>query len=409
MNYWLPYLISFCIGLLVGIEREKAHPKQQTMGVRTFILICLLGSISGGLQNTWMSIVLSAFALGLILISYFTQTRSIANVDRGLTTEFAAGLVFCLGYTSHQTPALSALIGPIVALVLFSKTKLHHFTHIIKNIELEAALLLLLTGVVVISLVPDALVDPWGIFNPKKFGYIILTLATLEFSSYILIKLVGSKKGALINGFLGGLVSSTSVLLATARQATKTPSAWRTLLSSALIAKLAALLELLLIVALVSWELFIHLVFPVGAGVICGGIALLIIIPKHSEDYDSRIVLKSPLNWKGVLRLSLLLAIILAAISITKIWLGVRATFALSFLTGMFELHGVSLANATMYVQGHLTMDAAIISVTVAIFASFFAKLATAWIINHGAYARGITLAFLIMMVAIGLSTWLTI
>ncbi len=115
-----------------------------------------------------------------------------------------------------------------MALILFSKTWLHRFTNAIKPSELQAALLLLLAGVSIISLVPDSPIDRWAIFNPRKFGYIVLILATLEFSSYVLTKMIGQKTGTLVVGFLGGLVSSTAVLVSTARRAKIEPKSWRT-------------------------------------------------------------------------------------------------------------------------------------------------------------------------------------
>jgi uncharacterized membrane protein (DUF4010 family) len=120
LDQWQPYLIAVVIGLLVGIERERAHPNQKAMGVRTFLLISLLGAIAGGLQNPWLATLLTAFALSLIVVSYFLQSSSKSSeIDRGLTTEFAAGLIFSLGFISHQSPSLAAMLGPLVAMILF--------------------------------------------------------------------------------------------------------------------------------------------------------------------------------------------------------------------------------------------------------------------------------------------------
>ncbi len=409
MKHWQPYLIAIVIGLLVGIEREKAHPMKKAMGVRTFLLISLLGAIAGDLQNVWLSSLLTSFTLGLILISYFTQANANGpSVDRGLTTEFAAGIVFCLGYAAHQSPALSAMIGPVVALILFSKASLHRFTHALKPSELEAALLLLLGGVAVINLAPDAVVDPWGIFNPRRFGYLIIALATVEFSSYILAKVIGEKTGSLIIGFLGGLVSSTAILFSSARQTKKTPENWRTLVCSTLAATLASIGELLFIVALIAPELLVRIVLPTGTGLLFGA-AALVGLTKQTQipSQSSGLSLKSPLEWKGVFRLSLMLGGILALISLAKLWLGDDATFALSFVTGLFELHGVALANATMFSHGQVTVEVASISILLAVIASLIAKIAISWTLCRGLFARILSAIFAAMVMMISLSAWL--
>jgi uncharacterized membrane protein (DUF4010 family) len=409
LGHWQAYIIAIVVGLLVGIEREKAHPNKKAMGVRTFLLISLLGAIAGGLQSPWIAALLTVFCLGLILISYFTEASSkTVGVDRGLTTEFAAAIVFCLGFSAHQSPALSAMIGPVVAMILFSKNTLHRLSHAIEPSELETALLLLLGGVVVINLVPDVVIDPWGIFNPKKFGYLILTLATVEFSSYVLTKIIGEKKGFLVVGFLGGLVSSTAVLLSSCRQANKTPLNWRTLVCSSLAAKLAALVELLLIVGLISPGLLLRVVLAVGAGLLFGGLALIIIAWKN-EKRGFNLTLKSPLDWRGVWRLSFIFGAILALISLAKLWLGEEATFVVSFLTGLVELHGVSLASATMYSQGQLSVEVASLSILLAVIASLVAKIAISWVVSQTVFARAMTAVLLPMIIVIGLVAWLTI
>ncbi len=409
MEHWQPYFIAIVIGLLVGIEREKAHPTQKTMGVRTFLLLSLLGAVAGDIQNIWLSTLVAAFAFGLILISYFSQTRSHSpKADQGLTTEFAAGIIFCLGFTAHQSPALSALMGPIVALVLFSKSALHRFTHTLKPSELEAALLLLLAFVVVVNLVPDTYIDPWGIFNPKKFGFLVLILGALEFASYVLTKIIGIRASGLVIGFLGGLVSSTAVLLSSARNSKKLPATWKAQVSSTLSAKLAALIELLVIIILVSPDnLFMKVFLSVAAGLAIGGVALAFSV-KNSHAKNMQIELKSPLDWKGVLRLSLVLAAILALISASIKLLGEGATFAVSFLTGLFELHGVTIANATMHSQGQLSTDVASLSIIFAVVASLIAKIAMSWIVDRGPFSRAITGVFVLMIIAIGATTWLT-
>lgn len=407
MGTWQPYIIALMIGLLVGSEREKSHRREHPMGIRTFLLISLLGAVTGGLNSPWIAALVALFAFGLIAISYFNQTRRrSANADVGLTTEFAAGLVFCLGYAAHQAPALTAVAGPIVAVILFSKKSLHRFIHALKPSELEAALLLFLSIVVVVNLVPDFTIDPWGIFNPHKFGYLILVLASLEFLGYVLGKAIGERQGLLASGFLGGFVSSTAVLMSSARRSTQTPESWRPLLGSALAAQEASFLLLLLLVALVSLPLCTLLLLPVGTALVLGA-ALFFALSRQQTSRPLTLSVRSPLDWWGVFRLAFVLGAILALISLGKLWLGDRASMALSFLTGLFELHGVSLANATMARENRIDLHAAATNILSAIIASFVAKLALVWILGRGRFTRAATAIFLFFILAVAFAAWL--
>lgn len=398
MEHWQPYLVSLIVGLLIGIERERTSPHQKIMGVRTFVFIALLGALAGSV-NHWIAAILALFTLSLIVISYASQMSQKGFKDRGLTTEFAAAIVFMLCYISHTHLLHTALLGPLVAAILFSKKRIHRFTHIIKDSEFESAILLLLTGVVIVSLVPDRALDPWGIFNPKNFGYIVLTLAAIEFASYLAIKIVGQERGVLLLGFLGGLVSSTAVTLSNARAAQKNASNSKTLVVSTVAAQVAAMIEALVIILLVFPKLLQVVALPVVTGIILGVLSALFI---HKRNGHSPPVLemRSPLDWRGVLRLALMLAVILALISMTKMLLSNEAGYLMSFVAGLFELHGVVLANSTLIAQQKLDMTAASLSVILAVCASMVSKLGLSWLIARGSYAKWLSAVVFVMALA---------
>lgn len=408
MEALLPFTISILIGLLVGIERERSHPAQGAMGVRTFLLISLLGFLAGWIQNIWVGIITSVFALSIILFSYVTSVRSPRNHskhDRGMTTEIAAAVIFALGFTSHQDPALVALIGPLVALVLFSKKSLHRFTALIKPSELEAAILLLLIGVSVVSVLEDKVVDPWGLFNPKKFGMLILMLAVLEFSSYLAIKFLGARKGPYVIGFLGGLVSSTAVTLSIAREANKSPESWRRLSGTVLIAKVASLSELILIVAFVAPSLLLLAAPPILAAIFVG-VTAVVILERVPQSSSHQMQLPSPLDLKGVLRLAILLAAILAAVGVTRRLLGEDATALVTFLAALFEAHGSALATVTLFEQGNLSERAAVGNLILVAAASMVAKIGICWVIDRGRFAKMASVVFFIMCLVLGFTWW---
>ncbi len=399
MSFWQPYLISALIGLLVGIEREKAHPQKKAMGVRTFLLLSLLGATAGGIEQVWLAAMIAAFCFILIILSYFFLGGRGTN-DHGLTTEFAGAIIFTVGFISHQQPILAVLVGPIVALVLFSKRSLHQFTAALKPSELQAAILILLLAVTVLNFLGTEPIDPWKIFVPRKFGMIVLVLALLEFGSYVLIKILGERKGSLIVGFLGGLVSSTAVLLSTSKQSKLPHQNSRGLAATAVAAKLASFLELLLITAFISEELLARLLLPVGASLVTGAIGLFL-LNFHSQPTAAGIHLRSPLDLRGVLRLSVLLAAILAVVAVVEDWAGNQATRLISFITGLFELQGISLATATLVVQGHLPLEDARASILLAVAASLIAKIGISWAVTRSPYARRVTIVFLMMGAAL--------
>ena len=54
MNGARPFLFALAIGLLIGIERERAKddsPAEDPLGSRTFTLLALLGAVAAYMEN----------------------------------------------------------------------------------------------------------------------------------------------------------------------------------------------------------------------------------------------------------------------------------------------------------------------------------------------------------------------
>jgi uncharacterized membrane protein (DUF4010 family) len=259
--------------------------------------------------------------------------------------------------------------------------------------EVKAAALIALLAIAVFFFVPDKAIDPYQIFNPRKFGFLVLILACLEFFGFVLTKRIAANKASMLLGFLGGMVSSTAVTLSSARQSREKPENWRSFVTAAVSSKVAALFEVVFIVGFSAPELMKAVLAPLLSGIlIClGGIFL---VAKKSEHSQMNLELKSPLNWAGIFRLAFFLVAILGLISAVKFAFGDQATFTVSFLSAFFELHAVTLANATMFNQGQLQKEVAEQGVLLAVIASLLAKMVLAWALGHRKFATLVSLIF---------------
>ena len=392
MSDWHHFLIGGLIGLLVGLERQKSHPHGSAMGVRTFTLLGLLGATSATLNSVWISASLAVASLLLIVGSYLTS-----GGDRGLTTEFAAALIFAVGYLAKDNPVLAGALGPLIALILISKSKLHQFTRNLKIEELQSAVLLLLLATTVLNVMPNRVIDPWGVFNPQKFGYLVLALAVLEFASYALCKIFGDRSGLIITGFLGGWVSSTAMVLSASRAVKAARGLrWHGQAAAVLAAVSASLIELLIILFAVEPKIAVSFLPAVGASVALGLVAAYAISRNASEARVSAAHVRSPLDWRGVLRLAIVMAMILAAVTLAKNVMGEEAILGVAFLTGLFELHGLALATGTLLSQGGLTFETAQLTLIIAVAASLIAKTGIV-VVSNGRNAFVVTTALALL------------
>jgi uncharacterized membrane protein (DUF4010 family) len=221
-----PFLLSLALGLLVGIERERAFSGEDRhipFGARTFALISLLGTLAAHLGNTGVGIVLAAFA-ALIAIAAYLRPPVSGRHDSGTTTEVAAVITFGLGWLAEGEPRLAAMIGVIVVAVLWLKPKIHAFAHEgLNDQEVKAALTFLVIALVVLPLLPNRTVDPWGIANPSRLWLLFVLVAGVGFAGYIAVRALGPTRGLATAGFFAGLVSSTAATLSLSQHAKAQP------------------------------------------------------------------------------------------------------------------------------------------------------------------------------------------
>lgn len=407
-----PFAISFLIGLVIGIERERSHPVgMQTMGVRTFILLALLGSIAGWLGNSPMTIIISAFTLGIILLGYIRSTdkhhhRRNKEVEEksgiGITTEISAALVFCLGFISLQTPILAGAIATGALLILVGRKRLHQFSREqLTPEEIRAATTMLVIALVVLPFLPNYTIDPWSLFNPQRFGLLILIIATLQFGGYIAIRAFGQNLGIIMTGFFGGLVSSTAVFVTLPRIVEERPKLVYSAVAAGILATIGMLVELSIILLVVSPPLFNTLMWSILAMVGTGLLSILLVTHNHIHED----VIESPLNpldLKLVLRLALLIGGMIFLVALIKYYTGNSGMQGLAFLAGLFEVHGITLATANLQIQQQISLTNASVCVGIAIIASFITKFVILWSTTRGRFAL-LTSIFLSLMVISGI------
>ncbi len=251
--------------------------------------------------------------------------------------------------------------------------------------------------VVVMNLVPNRTIDPWGVFNPHRLGLIILILGGIEFASYIVSQLVGHKRSVLVVGFLGGLVSSTAVTLSSARKSALSPEAWKTSLCATLAAQIAALVELSFILIIIAPEILLNLAAPLTV-TLTAGVLILLMLYRKTANTAPHMSLQSPLNWHGVLRLSLLFTALLGAISVVKLLLGEHYVLFMAILTGFFELHGLTWVTGTLFSQAQLSMTSATQTLGAALSASLMAKVIISALIQRGPFTKALATIVLVML-----------
>ncbi len=398
-----PFMISFAIGLMIGIERERSHPAgAQTSGVRTFILFAILGTFTGAIHSVVVTGAISAFVFGAILLGYF---RSTEPEDRkafiGLTTELTAGVVFCLGYVAVQRPFLAGIVALVVLIILLGREKLHVFARKqLKQKEIQATVVILVLSFTVLSFLPNRTIDPWQLINPQRLGLLVMALAIIQFGGYVAIRVFGQRLGILLMGFFGGLVSSGAIYVALPKFSIKHPKLYRETVAAAIFAALGMLVEFTIIIFIAAPALIMALAWPLTMMILVGLLSSLLVMRGAGKTaYVSEA--GNPLDFKSILRLALFIGGMLILVAIVKRYIGIEGVRAISFFGGLFELHGVSLANATLFIENKLTLQEAALSLGLALSATYVTKFILLWSLARNKFVY-ITTLFLSAMLIVG-------
>lgn len=222
--------LALAIGLLVGIERgwrEREGPSgSRVAGIRTFALIGLLGGIWGALYPVTGGPALGFGALGFAIgFTVFQWRESVAENNFSATALIAGLVTFALGvYAVLGNMAAAGAAGVVTFALLAEREALHEFLKKVTWQELRAALLLLAMSFVLLPILPNEPVDPWGAINPYVLWLMTILIAAISYGGYIATRLAGARRGLFYAGAVGGLISSTTVTLVYSQRARKDPA-----------------------------------------------------------------------------------------------------------------------------------------------------------------------------------------
>ncbi|RLE28666.1 MgtC/SapB family protein, partial [Candidatus Acetothermia bacterium] len=226
--------LALAIGLLVGLEREYSQGEGNLLaGARTFALISLLGAgtalLGEAVASPWPLVAAFLLVGGLVATGYLMAAR-VGRV--GLTTEMAALVTFATGALClHGYISLAAALGVATAVLLSLKLEVRELVSRLSRQDVYATLKFAVITAIVLPLLPARTYGPppLNVLSPRDVWLMVVFISGIGFLGYVLIKLVGPRRGIGLTGLLGGLVSSTAVTLSFSQRARKAPSLSRAL------------------------------------------------------------------------------------------------------------------------------------------------------------------------------------
>lgn len=409
----LGLLIALAVGLIIGFERgwqsqnldAERHQEiddQTVTGIRTFGLLGLGGGVVaqlGMLSSDW---ILAAGLLGvtaLLIVGYIHSSK--VTGDLGATTEVAALLAFLLGALAvHGLYLEAATAAVITAVLLGAKERLHALLRSLSRLELNASLQLLVIVLVILPLLPNEAMGPWGSINPQVIGWLVILIAGISFAGYFAVRLLGDRVGLVLTALLGGLASSTALTLAFSRMARSDGSRNALLGAGIALACGTMALRLILEVAVVNRTLLPPLLPGLLGLALVPLMALLwILLRRRNEQPVAHTPpMHNPLDLQQALIMAGFLALIFILSKGAEHWFGSEGVYILAVIAGIADVDAVTIALAQQ-AKGELANDVAVRGILLAALTNTAVKAGIVLVIGGLPLARW---ASSILLVALG-------
>jgi uncharacterized membrane protein (DUF4010 family) len=309
--------LALAVGLLVGLERgwreRDAPDRSRTAGIRTYGISGLLGGASAALANSYgQPAVLVAGFLGFAAVFAWFKTREAEHdEDFSVTGVFAGLAVFLLGALAVGGDIYAAAAGgTALAALLASREVLHGLLRRLTWVELRSALILAVMTAIILPLLPNRTIDPWGGLNPWEIWFFTVLTAAISYFGYVAVRVFGATQGLIVSAVTGALISSTAVTVALAR-ATKPDQPAFPMAGAAALAAMVSIMRVCLVVSIVQVQMLRIIGPTVLAAAAAFGVTGVLLLIRRGESGPIAPPIHSPFDLGPLL----LFAALFAAVS----------------------------------------------------------------------------------------------
>jgi uncharacterized membrane protein (DUF4010 family) len=341
------FAIVLLIGALIGLEREKhrATDDADAPGLRTFIVVAEVGGIAG-----WLAHVMAApwivgaalLATALVVIAGYVMAARAGSAALGLTTEVAMLATCLLGAVATIGQSHLAIgLAVITAAVLAYKQPLHGLVDRLGWDDVYAGLRLLIAAFIVLPLLPDHAVDPWGAINPASLWQLVLLISGLSLVGYVATRWLGERKGTALTGL--------TVTLAFARQSRERDSTPARALGGGMLLAWAVMFVRVVIEVFAVNPGLVGRVLPsflAMGGTAAAGAAWLLAGGAREEGGREQVPLRNPFSLRSAAKFAAFFALVLVVVAVAQRRFSDTGLYIVAALAGLTDVDAITLSMA---------------------------------------------------------------
>ena len=408
----LRFAAALGLGVLIGLERERSKTEASFAGVRTFGLLALSGGVAAYVGSVmgqpWFALAIFAAVAGLVIIAYAVTAQ---RGDLGVTTEVSALLSFLFGFLCVSDQVLiAASLAVASGGVLALKQWLHRLAGRIETADVEATLQFAIVSIIILPLVPNQNFGPppLDVINPYKIWLMVVLISGLNFTSYLLVKVVGTEHGIALTGVLGGLVSSTAVTLGFAQRSVLEPRRASPLALGILIAWTVMFFRVVVLVAAVNRGLVPQLGVAMAAlGLSSLAICGLLWRRQPAAETATVSAGANPFELGAAIRFGLLFGVITVVAKAAQVYLGDTGLYLAGAVAGLTDVDAIALSMAQLSLAAPGNSEVAAITIVIAVASNTLFKTGMAGFLGAPSLRRIIVPAAGAIVAAGAAAAWL--
>lgn len=391
------YLISLGIGLLIGLERERA--RDQAAGLRTFALVALLGTTSALItslaETPWM---IPASLLAVLIAAVAADWRDPRRTeDPGYTSIIALLLCHLFGallWYGYVEPVVTLAIT--VTLLLYLKPELHEFSHKVSRSDMRSILQFMAIAFMLLPLLPDQGYGPWEVLNPFRIGLLVTLISGLSLAGYVVLKWFGGQRALALVGLLGGAVSSTATTLAFSRHRRAGTLAADNAAFVVLLANQTVLIRLAIIASAAAPATMPALLPMLGCALVTGSLLPLRLHRQLSRPQTAlELDVRNPAELRSALGFALVFALVLLTVAWVNQHIGNAGLYVVALVSGLTDVDAISLSTLQLFRDDQITRNVAISVVALAYTANLAFKFGMVVSLGGREMARTVGRGFL--------------
>ncbi len=245
--------ISILIGIMVGIEREhRALEHEIFAGVRSYTITCITGMLTALVStDTGVGFVYVVTLFFGAICSIITYCKISVYNRIGVTSPISLFFIFLMGILVGYDYWLFAIVSSIVVtILLIQKQPLHQFAGNLTKEELYNAIQFLAVAFILYPVMPEK--QFFGLVNLRYAILIVILVSLISFSSYVLLRKFGTKRGICYSGFVGGFVNSEATTAALAGLSKRAADMADPILTGILLCNISMLIRNLILALIVD-------------------------------------------------------------------------------------------------------------------------------------------------------------